>query len=486
MAGVVEMTQTIKTPLKDLYFDVSIYPRENASQPVIDDYAEALSNGKVFPPIIIKKILYIEDGKEIVRNTIIDGRHRYEAMLKFNKGAKKESREPLEEIEATYHDDQVVRSDDGVKKADLIMASARYNAQHGIRLAPPDKKGTARRIYTLNPDFIQQQLADIFGVSQRSVSTWISDLVMAKRASEDSVILKLHLLGWTQEEIGQAVGKSQDTVSLRLRDLEDFLNLVKSLHAKGQGVEKIATDQNIEPALVWAILMDGKDDQTRLEELDCLPRPYDVWNFSDCIDHCGADYPGRIPGQLVLQALYFYTEPGAQVVDPMAGSGTTVDACLLMGRECRAFDSNPGSERKDIVIRDAIEGLAGLKAKADLIFFDPPYFKKVDKGYSDASISRLGRKEYLKFFEDFASTAKKALKKGGRVALLMSDYTEDNLDDSIFLHHYIEAFAKAGFKVERVIQCPLTTQSIHPDIINKFRDGRKLARISRNLVVFDG
>jgi len=475
-----------KIALTSIYFNADIYPRENASQSVIDDYAEALFNGKIFPPIVVEKVLYIEDGKEIVRNTIIDGKHRYEAVLKFNKGSKKEGHAPVEEIEVTYHDDQVARSDDHPRMADLIMASARYNAQHGIRLAAPDKKGTARRIYTLNPDFIQQQLADIFGVSQQSVSGWILDLVMAKRASEDSVILKLHLLGWTQEEIGEAVGKTHQAISLRMQDLQEFVKLAKGLHAKGQSVEKIAGDQNIDPALVWAILMDGKDDLARLEELDCLPRPYDVWNFSDCIDTCGAEYPGRIPGQLVLQALYFYTQPGAQVVDPMAGSGTAVDACLLMGRKCRAFDSNPGSERKDIIIRDAIEGLASLKAKADLIFFDPPYFKKVDKGYSDASISRLGRKEYLKFFEDFAATAKKALKKGGRVALLMSDYTEDNLDDSIFLHHYIDAFAKAGFKVERVIQCPLTTQSIHPDIINKFRDGRKLARISRSMVILNG
>ena len=298
--------------------------------------------------------------------------------------------------------------------------------------------------------------------------------------------LKLHLLGWTQEEIGEAVVKDHSAISRRLCDLEDFLNLTKSLHAKGQSVEKIAGDQNLDPALVWAIVADGKDDQTRLEELDCNPRPYDVWNFATCMDYCGADYPGRIPGQLVLQALYFYTQPGAQVVDPMAGSGTTVDACLLMGRKCRAFDSNKGSERKDIIIRDAIEGLAGLKAKADLIFFDPPYFKKVDKGYSDASISRMGREEYLKFFETFAETAKKALKKGSRLALLMSDYTEDNPDDSIFLHHYIGIFARAGFRVERVIQCPLTTQSVHPDIINKFKDGRRLARISRNLVIFNG
>ena len=45
--------------------------------------------------------------------------------------------------------------------------------------------------------------------------------------------LKLHLLGWTQEEIGEAVVKDHSAISRRLCDLEDFLNLTKSLHAKG-------------------------------------------------------------------------------------------------------------------------------------------------------------------------------------------------------------------------------------------------------------
>src|SRR5207249_7691286 len=33
-------------------------------------------------------------------------------------------------------------------------------------------------------------------------------------------------------------------------------------------------------------------------------------------------YRGRLPGQIVANALFYYTQPGAAVLDPMAGSGT--------------------------------------------------------------------------------------------------------------------------------------------------------------------
>ena len=40
------------------------------------------------------------------------------------------------------------------------------------------------------------------------------------------------------------------------------------------------------------------------------------------------------------------------------------------------------------------------KERPDLIFFDPPYFKKQENYYPEESISTLSRKEYLKFFKE--------------------------------------------------------------------------------------
>jgi len=199
----------------------------------------------------------------------------------------------------------------------------------------------------------------------------------------------------------------------------------------------------------------------------------------------GYKYKGRIPGQIVLQLLYFFTEPGDLVIDPMAGSGTVVDACLLMSRECLAFDNSPESydKRGDIREGEALETIQSLKRKPDLIFLDPPYFKKLEEEYGPESISALSRDKYLDFFSELADRSYESGAK--RVALLMSDYTDDEDPKlHIFVWDYVERFIAEKWIVERHIMAPLPTQVIHPDFIEKFRESKKLARLGRSLVIF--
>lgn len=42
-------------------------------------------------------------------------------------------------------------------------------------------------------------------------------------------------------------------------------------------------------------------------------------------------------------------------------------------------------------------------AQAQLILWDPPYYKKMDAEYGEQSISRLNRSEYLAFFQRAAA-----------------------------------------------------------------------------------
>ncbi|GAJ17244.1 unnamed protein product, partial [marine sediment metagenome] len=80
----------------------------------------------------------------------------------------------------------------------------------------------------------------------------------------------------------------------------------------------------------------------------------------------GQDHAGRIPGQIVLNALYYYSQPSDLVVDPMAGGGTTNDACLLLGRRCRSYDIKP--KRVDIEKHDIAQGFPSRTEKCDLVF----------------------------------------------------------------------------------------------------------------------
>ena len=60
--------------------------------------------------------------------------------------------------------------------------------------------------------------------------------------------------------------------------------------------------------LATAIDLDHvREDADRLAQLDVTIRPHDVWQFNGHRELFGFDYPGRIPGDLVCNVLYFYT-----------------------------------------------------------------------------------------------------------------------------------------------------------------------------------
>ncbi len=96
----------------------------------------------------------------------------------------------------------------------------------------------------------------------------------------------------------------------------------------------------------------------------------------------------------------------------------------------------------------------------------------------------MNHSEYLAFFEQRLKSLPK--KFAGRIAFLCSDYDDDaHPKDSIFISDYIGLFTAASWRIERRIQVPLTTQQVHPDIVNRFRTERRLARLNRDLVVFN-
>ena len=74
---------------------------------------------------------------------------------------------------------------------------------------------------------------------------------------------------------------------------------------------------------------------------DFRPTPYDVWSFRH--DRAfGIPHAGSIPAAIIAHTLFYYTQPDALVVDPMAGGGSTLDVCESMGRRCLAYDIAAG------------------------------------------------------------------------------------------------------------------------------------------------
>lgn len=90
------------------------------------------------------------------------------------------------------------------------------------------------------------------------------------------------------------------------------------------------------------------------------------------------EYIGATPSWLIWQLLQRYTRPGDTVMDPLVGSGTTIDVCRDLGREPIGFDLAPS--RDDIRQGDARE-IALDNESVDFVFLDPPYSTHID--YSD-------------------------------------------------------------------------------------------------------
>lgn len=473
-----------KIDLSEIVYDPKIYPREKWKTKTIESYADALKGGATFPPLIL----------EIGTNKLLDGVHRWKAYLKYQEAYQNrqpslnsnnnEWPEPSSEIEVKF---SIVP--DGIP-AKLYAAS--FSTTHGDRITGAERKALAREVYEDNPDFTLSVLKEYLNVSIGSAHGYVSDILARRKEQQKTTAFRLHLLGWTQEEIGKVIGVSQQAYQQKfLQDFSDLKKVVKKLLNEGHPHLDVAERYNMPLQLVWAIDLEDRTDAQRFERLGIgNPQPYDVWKFGKCSDLFGNRYPGRIPGQLIAHVLYFFTESGAIVIDPMCGSGTTVDVCMAYGRKCYAYDIDQRYERPDIIQHNLTDGWPERTKKANLIFWDPPYFEKMDSkkigdnGYIKGSISSLARDDYLAFFAKALAEAKRLVKPKTKLAFLMSDWDDNTGKRSgVFIWDYAKIINEAGWNLTRHIQIPLSTQQVHPDIVNKFRKSRRLARLERYLLI---
>jgi DNA modification methylase len=97
-------------------------------------------------------------------------------------------------------------------------------------------------------------------------------------------------------------------------------------------------------------------------------------------------YVGATPSWVIWQLLQRYTREGDLVVDPMCGSGTTLDVARDLGRRGLGYDLAPS--RPDVFRADARK-IPLEDAKADFVFVDPPYSTHVDYSDDPACIGKL-------------------------------------------------------------------------------------------------
>ena len=134
-------------------------------------------------------------------------------------------------------------------------------------------------------------------------------------------------------------------------------------------------------------------------------------------------YVGATPSYIVWNLVERFTKPGDVVVDPMCGSGTTLDVCKDMGRVGRGFDVAPF--RPDIEAADA-RALPMAKGSARLVFVDPPYGDHIHYSEDPRCIGKLSAYD-PRFYEEMGKVLRecaRVLAPGGKLGLYCCDYFE--------------------------------------------------------------
>jgi len=259
---------------------------------------------------------------------------------------------------------------------------------------------------------------------------------------QKNMALKLYLACFSYDEIASVLGVKEETVTGWISDI--------------QSADKVRIPDSLQV--------------------------YNLWQFNDCSSGYGIDYPGRIPGQIVENLLYYYTKPFDIVVDPMAGGGTTIDVCIAMSRRYRAYDIQP--VRQEIKQWDITQGFPDECRGCDFIFLDPPYWKQKQNEYSShkTNLANLSLDEFYKSIEKILMDAHGVLKDGGCIALIIGP-TQDRgvvYDHAFQIYKILE---KVFTFINRII-VPYTTQQARPYHITSARDGRYMLKLYRDLMIF--
>jgi len=198
------------------------------------------------------------------------------------------------------------------------------------------------------------------------------------------------------------------------------------------------------------------DDEVTAREMERTKYGFDLrernmWNFDQPDLRFGkSNFKGRLPGQIIANALFYYTEPGAVVVDPFAGSGTLGDVIDVLpyfsNRKYKLYDIEPIDPR--ITRHDTIKmGIPEQSESVDYVFLDPPaefYSAKAPDGTEQEPSVALA--DFLLKFKGLVRETHRVLKTGGKASVVVEPaFTSKGYLD--FPFELTKLFTEQNFKI---------------------------------------
>jgi hypothetical protein len=199
---------------------------------------------------------------------------------------------------------------------------------------------------------------------------------------------------------------------------------------------------------------------------------------------------------MIAHILYYFTDQGELVLDPMAGGGVVPDTCLAFNRRCLSFDMDDRSDTRPEIEKwywdiNNMKWPVGKRSQPDLIIFDPPCFSKKADEYHKDSIAGFSKKDYIRFFEIFFSLAHENSKRETMIALVNADWRdfqgrpakEETREKSILIDDYIGAFGRSGWEISHIIQAPMSSERFNAGIVSAMQKKKILGVTCRYVLV---
>ena len=231
-----------------------------------------------------------------------------------------------------------------------------------------------------------------------------------------------NLLKRLEIQRGTPIGKN---MMLRLLELyrptdfpmNDWVDFLLSAQAKSESVMRP------EECKDWSLLGEVGKTEGTVEEIPQLEATT-LWDFPrqsyGKMPKGDNKYPGVTPALIIWNLVWRYTEPGDLVIDPMCGSGTTIDVCKEEGRRAIGYDIKP--TRPDITQNDA-RNIPLPNDSVDLVFVDSPYGDNIRYNDHPDCIGEISSEAEVFYdeLEKVISECHRILKKGKVLGWLIGD-----------------------------------------------------------------